>query len=199
METIYDQIYALAEPYWHTRSGEVHMPESYALAQQLLSHYPAADESVVLPAILLHDIGYFGLPTETQMQGIAGSPNGWDGDITRIHEQRGAQWAGELLSSINYAPHKIREIQQIIDGHDSRTFALSLNDAIVKDADKLWRFTLSGVQICHCWVNKQPIPFMEYVGSKIDEWMLTEQGNILARSILAATRRHYQEQADDER
>lgn len=33
----------------------------------------------------------------------------------------------------------------IIDGHDSRREALSLEDAVVKDADKLWRVTPHGL------------------------------------------------------
>ena len=34
--------------------------------------------------------------------------------------------------------------------------ALSLEDAIVKDADKLWRFTESGVRVAHGWVGRTP-------------------------------------------
>lgn len=57
MTTMYDQIYAAAEPYWHTRSNDIHVPESYALAKALLRHYPEADEEIVLPAILPHLAG----------------------------------------------------------------------------------------------------------------------------------------------
>ena len=38
-------------------------------------------------------------------------------------------------------------ILKIIDGHDSRSESLSLNDRIVKDADKLRRYTKSGLEI----------------------------------------------------
>jgi hypothetical protein len=194
LTTIYDQIYTAAEPYWQTRSGEVHMPESYALAQQLLRYYPAADEAVVLPAILLHDIGYFGLPVETQMQGLAGSPQGWNAEITRLHEVAGARRAGEILAGLGYDPIKTAVILQIIDGHDSRKAALSLDDALVKDADKLWRFTTSGVHISRSWVGQEPDTFMDYIESKIDSWMFTAHGAAMARAILAATRRRYLEE-----
>ena len=53
-----EEIYALAEPYWQTRSNEIHVPGSYELARRLLAAYPEADPDVVLPAILLHDCGY---------------------------------------------------------------------------------------------------------------------------------------------
>ncbi len=198
MSTIYDRIYAAAEPYWQTRSGEIHMPEVYALAQELLRRYPEADPTLVLPAILLHDIGYFGLPEATQMQGLSGSPQGWNAEITRIHEREGARRARLLLGDLGYDAEKIEQIAQIIDGHDSRTEALSLEDALVKDADKLWRFTASGVRISRRWVNQEPQPFMDYVEAKIDSWMLTAEGAAMARAILAATRGHYQQEGYDE-
>ncbi len=197
MSAIYDRIYQAAEPYWHTRSGEVHMPESYALAQELLGHYPEADPAVVLPAILLHDIGYFGLPEETQMRGLSGSPHGWDADVTRLHEVEGARMARAILAELDYDPELAERIVAIIDGHDSRKEPLSLEDAIVKDADKLWRFTASGVRICRRWVGQEPGAFMDYVESKIAGWMLTPHGAAMARAILAATRRRYVEGGED--
>ena len=191
MATMYDRIYAAAEPYWHTRSNDIHVPESYVLAQLLLHHYAEADEEIVLPAILLHDIGYMGIPEETQMQGLAGSALGWDADITRIHEREGARLAGEILTSLDYNPEKITRIVQIIDRHDSCKEPLSLDDAIVKDADKLWRFTVSGVQICHIWMNKTPEVYMNFVEARIADWMLTEQGAAIAQSLLEQSRHFY--------
>lgn len=145
----------------------------------------------MLPAILLHDIGYMGIPEETQMQGLAGSPLGWDANITRLHEREGARLAEAILISLAYDPAKIALITQIIDGHDSRKDALSLEDAVVKDADKLWRFTMSGVRVCHKWTHKTPDEFMRFVEARIADWMLTEQGAALARDILEETRCYY--------
>ena len=85
-------------------------------------------------------------------------------------------------------PHeRTARIQEIIDGHDSRAQALSLEDALVKDADKLWRFTESGVRICHVWMDRSPGDFMDFVESRIDGWLLTDVGRGLAREILATT------------
>src|SRR5581483_6992138 len=119
MSTIYDEIYKRAEPYWQTRSNEIHLPMAYEYARQLLAAYPEADAAIVLPAILLHDIGYFHVPAETHYDGLAGAPIGWNADITRLHEQEGARLAGEMLRELNYPPDKIAAIQKIIDGHDS--------------------------------------------------------------------------------
>jgi HD superfamily phosphodiesterase len=132
---VYDEIYALAEPYWHARSNDVHVPESYRLAQELLRYRPEADPAVVLPAILLHDIGYANVPEETHLRGLAGAPTGWDADLTRRHEIEGARLAAEILARVGYDHERAERICEIIDGHDSREHALSLEDAIVKDAD----------------------------------------------------------------
>jgi HD domain len=186
--TAIDEIRALAEPYWQTRSNEIHVPESFELARRLLEVHPEADAGIVLPAILLHDCGYFLVPEEDHLKGLAGAPIGWEADITRRHEIEGARLAGEILARVGYDQERTLRIQEIIDGHDSRSEALSLEDALVKDADKAWRFTPSGVRVCHVWMNRAPEDFMDFVESRIDAWFLTEAGRALAHELLAESR-----------
>jgi HD superfamily phosphodiesterase len=185
---VIDEVYALAEPYWHTRSGEIHMPESFRLAQRLLDALPEADGAIVLPAILLHDVGYSRVPPETHHAGLAGAPDGWDADVTRRHEIEGARLAREILTRVAYDPERIDRVCEIVDGHDSRAEALSLEDAIVKDADKLWRFTESGVRAAHGWVGRTPEDFMDFVETRIDAWLFTQAARDLAREKLAEAR-----------
>jgi HD superfamily phosphodiesterase len=184
----YAPISALAEPYWQTRSNEVHVPGSYALARELLDARPEADPDVVLPAILLHDIGYMAVPAEDHLRGLAGAAVGWDADITRRHEIEGARLAAEILASVGWDPERTRVICDIVDGHDSRAEAVSLEDSLVKDADKLWRFTESGVRTCHTWMDKTPEGFMDWLATRMDEWLFTDAGKALARRELARSR-----------
>jgi len=189
LASIYTQIYHLAEPYWKTRQGEIHMPMAYEFARQLLVHHPDADEAVVLPAILLHDVGWMKVAPDLQMQALVGSANqDRRPDMSRLHETEGARIAGEILTSVNYDPAKIREIQHIIDGHDTRREALSLNDALVKDADKLWRFDPIGVPICAEWNELSPGPYLDFVESRIETWLFTDQAKEIARTLLAQSR-----------
>ena len=190
-----DVIYQLAEPFWQTRSGEVHMPQAFGFAKRLLEQYADADAEIVLAAILLHDIGYAKVPEETHHQGLAGAPNGWQPDITRLHEVEGAKMARALLESLGFDAVKLERVVEIIDGHDSRHEALSLEDAIVKDADKLWRFGVEGVTICRGWMVMGANEFMAYVEGKIESWFLTEHGATLARETLALTRAKLRENA----
>ena len=183
-----EQVYSLAEPYWHTRSGEIHMPASFALARRLLDALPDADPLIVLPAILLHDVGYARVPVETHHAGLQDAPGGWDADVTRRHEIEGARLAAEILAEVGMDPARTARIVEIVDGHDSRLEALSIEDAIVKDADKLWRFTESGVRVTHTWVDRSPEAFMDYVESKIEVWLFTEPARALARESLDQAR-----------
>ena len=88
-----ETIYKLAEPFWQTRSGEVHMPQAFAFAKRLLKFHPQADADIVLPAILLHDMGYARVPEETHHQGLADAPKGWQPEVTRLHEIEGVKMA----------------------------------------------------------------------------------------------------------
>ena len=184
----YARIYALAEPYWQTRSNEIHVPESYALAQELLTAHPEADPDIVLPAVLLHDIGYMAVPSDDHLKGLAGAVKGWEPDITRRHEIQGAALAGEILAEVGWDAGRTAAIQDIVDGHDSRAEAVSREDELVKDADKLWRYTESAVRICHSWMELTPEAFMEWVGSEIDRWFFTAAARDIARRELAASR-----------
>jgi hypothetical protein len=185
---VIDDVYTLAEPYWHTRSGEIHMPESFAMAQRLLAALPEADPLIVLPAILLHDVGYARVPEETHHAGLHGAPGGWDADVTRRHEREGARLAAEILAQVGCDAVRSARIVEIVDGHDSRAQALNLEDAIVKDADKLWRFTESGVRVAHVWVDRTPESFMDFVESRIDTWLFTAPARELARETLTRSR-----------
>jgi hypothetical protein len=184
----YAHIYDLAEPYWQTRSNEIHVPGSYALARELLAAYPQADADVVLPAILLHDVGYMVVPADDHLKGLAGAVKGWEPDITRRHEIQGAALAGEILGLVDWDPERTVLIQDIVDGHDSRPEAESLEDRLVKDADKLWRYTESAVRICYRWMELSPDAYMDWVESEIDRWLFTEAARELARRELARSR-----------
>ena len=99
MKIIYEKIEGEARPYLDTRSNEIHVSVCYAMAKQLLGHYPEADE-VVLPAILLHDVGWKMVPEEKQLGAFG--PRAIDTEIRRVHEIEGVRIARRILASLNY-------------------------------------------------------------------------------------------------
>jgi len=182
MGTIYDQIYKKAEPYLDTRQNDIHIQISYNFAKRLLTCYSGADEDIILPAILLHDIGWKMIPEEKHLNAFG--PKGKDNKTKRLHEVVGAKIAREILLSLNYDEGKIKEISAIIDGHDTRLKALSLNDKLVKDADKLWRFTPTGVNIDHSRFEIQRDTYLKWITPMIDTWFFTPEAKTMARKAL---------------
>ena len=144
MKPVFEKIRDLAQPYLDTRHNDIHTAISTRLAFDLLKR-EGGDEDIVIPAILLHDTGWKKIPAELQLKAFG--PKATEPVLHRRHETESVRIAREILQTIKYDPEKSKEILEIIDGHDSRLKAISLNDKIVKDADKLWRYSKSGFYI----------------------------------------------------
>lgn len=144
MKPVFEKIRRLAKPFLDTRHNDVHTAISTQLAFELLER-EGGDEDIVIPAIILHDTGWKRVPAELHLQAFG--PQATRPELNRLHEVEGVKIANEILQGINYDAVKAEEILGIIDGHDSRHKPVSLNDMIVKDADKLWRYSKSGFYI----------------------------------------------------
>ena len=142
-------LWEFAAPLLRVRSNDAHTLYAFGLASALLDAHPEADAAVVLPAIMLHDIGWSQVPPAEVLQAIA--PGGGRPDLVLLHEKEGARLAAGILAECGYDPTKIPAILEIIDGHDSRREALSIEDAIVKDADKTWRLSPHGIDTVMDW------------------------------------------------
>lgn len=182
MPSINEQLFALAAPYLDTRDNGIHTEIAYALAQRLLEHYPDADAGVVLPAVILHDVGWKTVPEELQL--TAFGPNMSNPALQRRHETEGARIAGEILVRLGYDAARAAAVVEIIDGHDTRKAALSLEDQLVKDADKLWRFTANGIEIDHQRFAAVRESHVAWLATKIDDWLFTREARDLARELL---------------
>lgn len=186
MENIYGRIYEKAKPYLDTRHNNIHVLLSYEFARLLLPLNPEADENIVLPAILLHDVGWKMIPAEKQLDCFG--PTVKDEKNRRLHEVEGARIAEEILRSFQWSEERVKEIVMIIDGHDTREEALSLNDKLVKDADKLWRYTGTGVDIDHKRFGIDREPYMEYLHTMTERWFFTSEAREMALDALAQAR-----------
>ena len=141
------RIWELATPYLQTRDNDVHTLYSFAIANQLVTRIPEANEHIVLPAIILHDTGWSTVDEQIAFQAIAPDRDGTYNWAVYQHEKEGARIAREILTEVGYAEADIAEICEIIDGHDTRLTSLSINDSCVKDADKIWRVSPHGIDV----------------------------------------------------
>ena len=80
---------------------------------------------------------------------------------------------------------KIDEICAIIDGHDTRLDALSLNDSLVKDADKLWRFHPIGIAVSCEWHHISPAQYVRKVENEREGFLFTQAAKRLGAASLA--------------
>jgi HD superfamily phosphodiesterase len=145
----------------------------------LLLEKEGGDEEIVIPAIILHDVGWKKVPEELQLKAFG--PKATMPEVNRVHEVEGVKIAREILKKVNYDQEKIEEILEIIEGHDSRKESISLNDKLVKDADKLWRYSKEGFQINRKRYEHTFEEYMERLRSNLNNWFLTESGKEIAK------------------
>lgn len=177
------EIWSHAKAHLDVRNNDVHSLYAYGIARQLLPLVPGADPAVVLPAILLHDTGWSCVPRELVLSAIA--PGGGRPDLVRTHEIEGARIAAEVLTGVGYPPELIELVTAIVDGHDSRLEALSADDAVVKDADKIWRLTPHGITTVMGWFGLTHEQAHRLCGYRVHDHLITEAGRIMAAGFAA--------------
>lgn len=177
------EIWALAAPHLAVRNNDSHTLYAYGLARALLALVPDAEPDVVLPAILLHDTGWSTVPEALILEAIA--PGGGRPDLVRQHEVEGARIATEILTSLGRDDDTIARVVAIVDGHDSRLTAQSASDAVVKDADKLWRVTPHGVTTVCGWFGLTREESVRLTAARVQESLFTEPARAIARGLTA--------------
>jgi hypothetical protein len=182
----YDAVWQKAEPYMRARKNDVHVPLSFAWAQRLLEAHPEADRDVVSLAILLHDIGWYSIDMKDIIEKGFG-PNMMQSDVRFLHETEGVRLSRPVLEQTGWSEDVIRAVAEIIDGHDTRPEAHHLNDRLVRDADKLWRFSVPGVSVACDWFKMTPRQYADRLVPQI-EILETETGRSWAAEELQKTR-----------
>jgi HD domain len=183
--TRYDTVWQKAEPYMRARKNDVHIPLSFGWAQRLLEAYPEADRDVVSLAILLHDIGWYSIDMADIIEKGFG-PNMMQSDVRFLHETEGVRLSRPVLEETGWAENIIEAVAEIIDGHDTRPTPHHLNDRLVRDADKLWRFTVPGVSVACDWFKMTPRQYADRLVQQVSV-LETEVGRVWAEDELQKT------------
>jgi putative nucleotidyltransferase with HDIG domain len=166
-----------------TRSNDIHLPVSLAYAERLCDAYPHADSLLVRVAILLHDVGWARVDESRILsEGFSGD---WrKAQIRFEHEKQGCEIAREVLPPLGYDEQFIDAVVAIIDGHDTRKEARSLEDALVRDADRLWRFDHAGIALASGWFKMDPATYSDRLRAEIIPELLTDAGVSMATAEL---------------
>lgn len=187
-ETRYDDVWRAAEPYMRARKNDVHIPLSFDWAQLLLDHYPDADRDICSLAILLHDIGWYAIDMNDIIEKGFSGPNMLQSDVRYQHEAEGVRLGTQVLKATGWGDAIIAQVCEIIDGHDTRPDPRHLNDRIVRDADKLWRYSVTGIAVACDWFKTTPHGYAQRLGTSLDK-LETEVGRRMAAEALAESRK----------
>ncbi|WP_334170944.1 HD domain-containing protein [Sinomonas sp.] len=177
------RIWPRAVVHLKVRSNDAHTLYAVAIARSLLEAHPEADAGVVLPAIMLHDVGWSRVPPGEVLEAIA--PGSHRPDLVLLHEREGAELAASILADVGVPPARAARIVEIIDGHDSRRDALSVEDAIVKDADKTWRLTPHGLDTVMDWFGLSREAALRLCSARVHAHLFTDAARALARGLAA--------------
>lgn len=189
LDPVFVGLFQRALPQLRTRSNDSHARISCQYVVAMLEA-EGGDRRVAIPAILLHDLGWSAIPEEEQRR--AYGPGSNDAELNRQHEVAGARLARAMLEEAAYPPELTEEICRIILTHDSHPEALTLEEAIVKDADKIWRVSLAGFPITQdLLVEMTPQELHDFVAVRAPRWFLTRGGREFAEAELAARRLEY--------
>ena len=87
-------LWAAARPFLDVRDNDTHTIVAYGLARALLAELPEAEEAIVLPAILLHDVGWKRIDPDLLLDAVGRNPT--RRGITRStgSPSRGTFWSG---------------------------------------------------------------------------------------------------------
>jgi HD superfamily phosphodiesterase len=178
MKSAYTKILKLAKPFLITRDNDVHTRFCIRYAYKLLET-ENGNENVVIPAIILHDIGWIKIPEELHKKAFG--PKSHSPELNRIHEVEGVNLSRDILEKVKYDNSYTKEILEIIDGHDSRKNSISTNDKIVKDSDKLWRFSKKGFYMNVKKFEETPKEAINRLGWQRDNLLFTESAKKIAK------------------
>jgi HD superfamily phosphodiesterase len=143
-EQFTQELFRLAAPYLNVRDDLLHTRVAHQYALDLLEK-EAGDKKIVEPAVILHDVGWSRLKPEEIKVAFGVNAKGEKGkQLNRIHEVEGAGIAREILTKLDYDRPSTDEIARIIERHDSGKNPQTIEEKIVKDADRLWRVSRIG-------------------------------------------------------
>lgn len=144
MKEIFNQIWELALPYQDKRDDTGHAEVSLKYARELVS-LENGNEDVIIPAIILHDIGYSQLEKERRLLVFDKDVKEEERRSVQLeHQNESVKLGGDILRKVNYSEDLTKEILEIVSQHDTREGFISKNEGLVRDADKLWRTSKEG-------------------------------------------------------
>ena len=112
MEEISSKLWKSAKPFYEKgRIYDIEQVKWMIKEAERIAPLVEVDQKILLPLIILHDIGYCFVENK--------NPNIKDPSSKKLHMQKGAIIAQQLLEKANYDPELIAEIVYYVSVHDN--------------------------------------------------------------------------------
>ncbi len=160
MKQVYNRIWELAKPYYEkSRHMDIDHIEWMMQDAFLVCQKENIDDSLLLPLVILHDVGYSKAPKD----------NPFKLNLRKAHMKSGAIIARHLLEQVNYHKDKIEKIAYYISVHDN--WALGEDEIYKKDIilgtftdlDYIWMATPKGFPALMKILNKNKQEMLKYL------------------------------------
>ena len=184
LNKVENRIFQLAKPFLSVMNNDAHTQDAVDLAFRLLGAEDG-ERDLVIPAVILHDVGWSKVPEDLHL--LTRKP-GSDKGLTRMHEVEGVKIARSILDKMADHHLPVDEILEIINGHDTREKAVTIHDGIVKDADKLSRYSMTFWDIVQR-SGIDPAELCDRLESRAREWFFLPLSKEIAEEKLRQ-RRH---------
>jgi HD superfamily phosphodiesterase len=178
------KLFGLAEPYLKVRDDFLHTRIAHEYAVYLLEK-EAGDQKIVEPAVILHDVGWSQLkPEEIKIAFGVHAKGEKAKQLNRIHEIEGARIAREILAKLDYDRPSTDKISRIIERHDSGKNPQTIEEKLVKDADRLWRVCKIGYDYEMERQNTTHEVRYHFLTRNMGKWFFTKTAKELADTEL---------------
>ena len=159
MKEIYLQLWELAKPYYlQGRPMDIDHVQWMMGDALLVCEQEGLDDSLLLPLLFLHDVGYSECP----------KTNPFELDLRRLHMKKGAAIAKKLLEKAKYPAEKVEKIVYYVSVHDNWAFGDNevFKDKILgvfNDLDYLWMATPKGFEAIRKILKKNKKEMVDYL------------------------------------
>lgn len=161
LSDIEKKIWNLALPYQDTRKGELGHGEFVTYFALKLTNILRGERKIVIPAAILHDIGWSQLTKvehelfyESAIDTVSELQiwQRYEPILRARHQEQGVILGKRILKKVAYQSKIMQKILEINSEHDTRKEFLNLNDGIMRDADKLWRYSVLNFKV---WIEER--------------------------------------------
>lgn len=151
MKNIFNKLWELAKPYYlEGRPTDIDHIRWMMNEAEIVCQKEKIDDSVLLPLVILHDIGYSESPKD----------NPFKIDMRKLHMAAGTKIAKTILDSVKYPQEKIDQIVYFISVHDNwalddhQVFNNNPILGIFNDLECIWGVTTKGFNALMGILNK---------------------------------------------